>query len=80
MWKGITLRRLRRLGGGTSRGTREETRMGTGIEVQGVQGLKPQAAAVSRICKNVVGASANYVKEQEDVSMDDEKLLELGVL
>ena len=51
--------------------------MGTGIEVQGG---KPQAAAVSGIGKKVVGASADYVKEQEDVSVDDEKLLELGVL
>ena len=51
--------------------------MGTGIEVQGG---KPQAAAVSGIGKKVVGARADYVKEQEDVSVDDEKLLELGVL
>ena len=61
-------------------GTREETRVGTRIEVQGVQGNKPQAAAVSGISKKVVGASAYYVKKQEDVSVDNEKLLELGVL
>ena len=51
-------------------GTQEEAWVGTGIEVQG---RKPQAAAVSGISKIVVGASADYVKEQEDVSVDDEK-------
>ena len=40
-------------------------------------GGKPQAAAISGIGKIGVGASANYVKEQ-DVSVDDEKLLEFG--
>ena len=61
-------------------GTREETRVGTGIEVQDVNGGKPQAAVVGMISKVVIGASAEYVKEQEDVSMNDEKLLELRVL
>ena len=61
-------------------GIREETRVGTGIEVQGVQGDRLLAAAVGEIGKNVVGANANYVKEQEDVRVDDEKSLELGVL
>ena len=60
--------------------TREETQVGTGIEVQGVQGGKPQAAAFSRVDKNVVGTSADYVGEQENVGVDDEKLLELEVL
>ena len=56
------------------------TRVGTGIEVQGVHGGRPQAAAVGGIGKIVVGARADYVKEQEDVSVDGEKLSELGVL
>ena len=41
---------------------------------------KPQAAAVGGIGKIVVGASADFVKEQEDVSVDDEKLLELSLV
>ena len=48
--------------------------------VQGVQRAKPQAAAVYGISKIVVGASAAFVNEQEDVSVNDGKLLEIGVL
>ena len=59
---------------------REKTRVEIGIEVQGVQGGKSPAAAVNGIGKIVVEASADYVKKKEDVSVDDEKLLELGVL
>ena len=54
--------------------------MATGIEVHGVEEGRPQAAAVGGIGKIVVGANVDYVKEQENVSVDDEKLLELGVL
>ena len=61
-------------------GTRVETRVGTGIEVQGVQGGNPQAAAVDGIGKVLVGVSADITKEQEDVSVDDEELLKLGGL
>ena len=50
--------------------------MGTGIEVQGA---KPQAVAVGGVSKIFVGTSADYVKEQ-DVSEDDEKLLEIRVM
>ena len=46
----------------------------------GCPGAKPQAAAVGGIGNVVVGASMDYVKEQEDVSVDDEKLLEFRVL
>ena len=53
----------------------------------GAQERKPgwelgSRSRVSRqqIGKNVVGASADYVKEQEHVRVDDEKLLELEVL
>ena len=53
--------------------------MGIGIEVQGVQGRNPQATAVDRIGKVVVGASADFVKQQ-DVNIDDEKLLDFQVL
>ena len=54
--------------------------MGTRIEVQGFQGGRPHVAAVSGISKIVVGASADYIKEHEDVSVDDKTLLKLGVL
>ena len=60
--------------------TQKETRVGIGIEVQRAQGGRPQAAAVGGIDKIVVGASADCVKEQEDDSVDDENLLEFGVL
>ena len=43
------------------------------------RGDRPQAGTVVEIGKIVVGASTDYVKEQ-DVSVDDEKLLEVGVL
>ena len=62
------------------RGAREETRVGTVIEVQGVQGGKHQVEAVGGIGKIVVGASTDYVKEQKDVSACDNKLLKLEVL
>ena len=52
-------------------GTRKKNRVETGIEVQDVQGGRPQAAAVGGLGKIVVGASADYVKEQEDVSAYD---------
>ena len=61
-------------------GTREKIRVETRIEVQGVKWGRLQAAAVNGIGKVVVGASTNNVNDQEDVSVDDEKLLELGVL
>ena len=57
-------------------GTREEIRVGTDIEVQGG---KSQTAAVNGIGKKDDEASADYVKEQ-DLSVDDKKLLVLGVL
>ena len=43
----------------------------------GCPGGKPQVAAVGEVGKIVVGAS---VKKQEDVGVDDEKLLDLEVL
>ena len=43
-------------------------------------GGRNQATASGGIGKIVVEASADYVKKQEDVSVDDEKLLEQGVL
>ena len=61
-------------------GAREESRMETGIEVQDVQVGQPPAAAISGLGKIVVRGGANYVKKQENVSVDDEKLLEFGVL
>ena len=61
-------------------GTREQTRVENGTEVQGVQESRPQVEAVGGIGKIVVGASAVYVKKQKDFSVDDEKLLELEIL
>ena len=60
--------------------TREETRVKTGIEVYGVHGGKPQAGAVGGIGVNVLRASADYAKEQADVSVDNKNLLELRVM
>ena len=62
------------------RKTQEEARMETGIEVQGVQGANPRADTVGGLDMIVLGVSANNVKEQENVSVDDKKLLELEVL
>ena len=56
-------------------GRRKETRMGTEIKVHGFQ-----EAAVDTIAKIVVGSSADYVKEQGDVSVKDEKIFKVGVL
>ena len=47
------------------------------VGVQGVQGGNPQAAAVGWICANSVGASTDVANVQEDVSVDEEELLEL---
>ena len=61
-------------------GNREETRVETAIVVQGAQGGKPQTTAANGISKIVVRASGDYDKKQEEVSVDDEMLLELEVL
>ena len=50
--------------------------METGIEDHG----KSQVVAVNGIGKIVIGESADCVEEREDVGVDDEKLLLLGVL
>ena len=60
-------------------GTREETQVEIGIEVQGANPTR-QHAAVNGISKIVIGASADCVKELEDLSVDDENLLNSGVL
>ena len=60
--------------------TRQEIPGGNWDRGPGCPEEKPQVAADYGIGKIVVGASADYVEEQEDVSVDDEKLLEFGVL
>ena len=61
-------------------GTGKKTPLGSGIEAQGIKWGRLQAATVNGIGTVVVGASADYVNDQEGVSVDDEKLFELGVL
>ena len=61
-------------------GIRPETKEGTGIEVRVVQECRPQAAAVGVVGKIVIEVGADYLKEREDVSVDDKKLWELGIL
>ena len=58
----------------------KKTRVETGIEVQGVQGRQTPGGSSQWDSKIVVGASADYVKEQKDVNVDDKKLLDIGVL
>ena len=64
---------------GPPRGALEVTRVETEIEVQSVQGDNPHVAAGVGLGKNLVRKSADIDKEQENVSVNDEKLLKLGV-
>ena len=59
---------------------REKTLVRTVIAVQGVEQGKPQATAVGGIGKVAMRASANFAKNQEDVSIDEKKLVKLEVL
>ena len=77
MWRGITLRCLGRLDGGIFQGGLGRKPGGNWDRGPGCPGGQ---TPVDEMGKIVSGIGADYVKKQEYVGVDDEKLLELGVL